>query len=522
MERLYNGIVLPDQWPPENEKYNCFQPMRVPYLEEVPEVIFIDCGRQLFVDDFLIEHNNMVREFHSAVKYPGNPIFFPQTKYENTAEFAPCAIPKCGGICYDDKDKLFKMWYIASYVKHFAYAFSHDGIHWERPELDVVPGTNLILQGISPDSGTVWLDHNAASEGDRFKLMIREVNGAAPDERGQMRVSADGIHWSEPRLTGKMDDRSTMFYNPFRRKWVQSIRRLIFPRNRCRSYWEDSDFYRSGEWDVSELPFWTGADCYDHGVFMPPELYNLDAAPYESIILGFFQILKGPPNFYGEQDGRPKLTELYAAYSRDGFHWARPDREVLIPACREEGSWEYGYVESTPGLLCVVGDELWIYYSAYAGDTKRAPHKGWTCGGMYSNGAVGLAKLRRDGFVSLHAGFDQANVTTRKLQFSGGRLFVNANTAGSILSAECLQEDGNVFPGFSKDECIGFHGNSTCAEISWRCTSLKTLADKPVKFRFSMERGDLYSFWVTDSEHGASGGYLAAGGPGYSKGRDCM
>ena len=83
-------------------------------------------------------------------------------------------------------------------------------------------------------------------------------------------------------------------------------------------------------------------------------------------------------------------------------------------------------------------------------ETPNAQHKDWTCGGMYSNGAVGLAKLRRDGFVSLHAGFDQANVTTRKLQFSGGRLFVNANTVNSILFAECLQEDGSVFPDFPR------------------------------------------------------------------------
>jgi hypothetical protein len=32
-----------------------------------------------------------------------------------------------------------------------------------------------------------------------------------------------------------------------------------------------------------------------------------------------------------------------------------------------------------------------------------------------------------------------------------------------------------------------------------------------VRFRFSMRAGQLYSFWVSADESGASGGYYAAG-----------
>jgi hypothetical protein len=37
------------------------------------------------------------------------------------------------------------------------YATSRDGIHWEKPALDVKPGTNIVVAG-SRDSNTVWLD----------------------------------------------------------------------------------------------------------------------------------------------------------------------------------------------------------------------------------------------------------------------------------------------------------------------------------------------------------------------------
>ncbi|MHC4690972.1 MAG: hypothetical protein ACYS5F_15300 [Planctomycetota bacterium] len=54
-EILYNGIVLPDEWPPRTYEMTR-EPMPVPYLENPPEDIPIDVGRQLFVDDFLAAH----------------------------------------------------------------------------------------------------------------------------------------------------------------------------------------------------------------------------------------------------------------------------------------------------------------------------------------------------------------------------------------------------------------------------------------------------------------------------------
>ena len=62
-EILYNGIELPPTWPPQNIDQNSREPLVVPYLELPPEAICIDLGRQLFVDDFLIETTNLARTF---------------------------------------------------------------------------------------------------------------------------------------------------------------------------------------------------------------------------------------------------------------------------------------------------------------------------------------------------------------------------------------------------------------------------------------------------------------------------
>ena len=71
-ETLYNGIELPDQWPPNKSVTR--EPMSVPYLRQPPAVIPIDVGRQLFVDDFLVESTTLKRTFHKAKYHPANPI----------------------------------------------------------------------------------------------------------------------------------------------------------------------------------------------------------------------------------------------------------------------------------------------------------------------------------------------------------------------------------------------------------------------------------------------------------------
>lgn len=524
---LPNGIVLPPDWPPATVDFGCSQPMRVPYLERPPAVIPIDLGRQLLLDDFLVQHTSMTRVFHQPVKHPCNPVLFPSEPHERPGNVPPCAVAKCGGVWHDPRDGRFKMWYMAGYGGVMCYAESGDGVHWVKPALDVVPGTNQCLPPtFHPDSGTVWLDDHAA-DGERFKMLFREPNhhalARAGIERGNapglLMASPDGIHWGPPRPTGPMGDRSTLFFNPFRNRWVQSIRDGC-PRGRCRRYFEHADFWQSGAWTAGQPVPWMTADCHDVAGDSLPQLYTLDAVAYESVLIGLFQILKGPPNHIGALRGEPKLTELVLGSSRDGFHWHRPDRRAFIGARREPGAWEFGYVEASGGICLIVGDELWFYYSAYAGEPSMR-ELGGIRNGMYGNGAVGLAKLRRDGFASLQPRHAGGLLQTRPVRFSGTRLFVNAETAGSALRAAVLDETGHPLPGLGLDDSEPFIGNSTCAELRWRQPgALAAVGGRPVRLEFHLDQGALYAFWASAAVDGRSGGYLAAGGPGLRGSRD--
>ncbi|MES2307652.1 MAG: hypothetical protein V4507_02230, partial [Verrucomicrobiota bacterium] len=112
-EILYNGIQLPKEWPPNQKPDGKIHPL--PYLVQPPAVIPIDIGRQLFVDDFLIEKSDLKRQFHYATRYEGNPILKPETPLELKNGEQTCATPFNDGLWWDPKDQLFKLWYHAGF-----------------------------------------------------------------------------------------------------------------------------------------------------------------------------------------------------------------------------------------------------------------------------------------------------------------------------------------------------------------------------------------------------------------------
>jgi len=515
-EKLYNGIVLPAEWPPETINTQSENPMPVPYLEHPPRVIPIDVGRQLFVDDFLIERTDLLRTCHLPEKYTGNPVLKCETALERQKDITGSTGRPC--IWWDHKEQHFKMWYQAGtyFQGTIALAISKDGIHWTRPTLDVKPGSNQALPlGFQPDSYSIVPDWQAEDPRKRFMLFATNPGGTQP---ASSFTSADGIHWINKTLTGPTADRSSMFYNPFRKKWIYSLRSAY--RGRSRHYWESSDFLAGAGWNSFGPVPWLTADCLDApeaGYNHKTQLYNFDAVAYESIMLGFFELHRGPPNGHCERMGLTKLNEISFGYSRDGFHWARPDRRAHIPASRKD-TWDRGFVESGGNICAIIGDKLLFYHSGCQGDMNAAIREDGSLnkGSMYDRNSIGFSTLRRDGFASLNAGASTGSVTTRVLQFSGEHLFVNIDAPEGEFKAEILDEKSKPIEPFTMANYVSASGDKTLTQISWNgVADLSSLKGKSVRFRFSLRRGALYAFWVSQDESGRSDGYVAGGGPGY-------
>ena len=63
----------------------------------------------------------------------------------------------------------------------------------------------------------------------------------------------------------------------------------------------------------------------------------------------------------------------------------------------------------------------------------------------------------------------------------------------------------------------------TQMKVDWKKASdLSAWAGQPVRFRFPLTDGDLYSFWVSPHSSGASHGYVAGGGPGFAGATDTV
>jgi predicted neuraminidase len=522
-EKLYNGIELPLPWPLRNLDPASAEPMPVPWLQRPPRVIPIDVGRQLFVDDFLIQNTSLERTFHQAKKFEGNPVFKAETERElgpstqgEPGEEATTFLGQ-GGVFYDPAEKHFKMFHVAGWRGPLSLATSTDLKTWTRhgpllPEGLRWTGPKLATGG---SDNCVWLDLNAKSPAERIKFLTCWLHvpkeQRPPGFNHSLHVS-DLKTWSDAVPTSvAVDDYCSFFYNPFRQKWVFSIKKGT-ARGRSRYYLESDEFLKGADWDKGV--FWTAADRLDApeppgrypGAGETPQLYSLNAVAYESLMVGMHYIHRGPKNDICDAGKFPKLLDLELGFSRDGFHWDRPDRRGFIVGSRTEGSWDRAYLHSTAGVFVVLDDQLVFPYMGTSGIAPSGKR------GMYTGGSIGLATLRRDGFASMDAEAKSGTLATRLVSFKGSHLFVNVDAPKGKLRVELLDESNKVVAA-SKP----FTGDKTKQPIEWESApDLAAFAGKPMRFRFHLTNGQLYAFWVTSDPNGASNGYVGAGGPEFA------
>jgi hypothetical protein len=293
--------------------------------------IDISTGRQLFVDDFLVEATaNVVRHWNRPIKTYG-PIVWPgsgaapKTTGGSSAQGEPvnltCATD--GGLWWDPTRQKFRLWYQADWLGDICYAESKDGIDWEYPDLGIVPGTNRIFEHDVLDSWSVTPNYAAKNPYADWKLHISPPGGFVNQA---LFYSRDGIRFTRLGEVGAAGDRSTSYYDPFRGVWVFSLRDYRSPAGRSRRYFASRDF--GGEkcrWAWPDKKF-TGTEYPEPEKWLVAtnrpnwQLYSFNAVAYESLMLGVMEILYNTPGDNGdcEKVGLPKQTGLHFCFSRDG------------------------------------------------------------------------------------------------------------------------------------------------------------------------------------------------------------
>ena len=505
-----------------------------PYLSNPPATVNVDGGRQLFVDDYLIESaNGVVRHWNRPTKLE-SPIIRPTA--DDGTRIGGCAVATDGGLWWDPTIGKFRLWYEDNWAGNMRYAESTDGLAWEFPDLGQVKGANRVFAdavekcNTDLDSWSVWPNYKAANPYADWRIFVSKPGAQTKD---MLSASSDGRHFRVLGQVGWSNDRSTLHFDSMLNQWVFSLRA-------GRHCGRARDFLAVDELKVGEALYWVdspwikdakkpeGAVDPEHWTNLDGEgdhqLYNFDAVAYESVMLGLFEIHQGPENNVCEKAGRPKITEVKFGFSRDGRNFVRGDYTAAIPSEGwDSGKWDAGYVQPLANGCVIKGDELWFYYGAFSGEPTRGNTKekryAWTVdNGMYAHAAMGLAKLRRDGFASFDG---TGELLTKPLAASGHHLFVNAAAKSGSLAVELVGVDGKVLPGYAAEDSKIENFDSTKCRVVWKTKpEIDLPASVHYRLRFRLKDAALYSFWLSRAPTGESNGWLAGGGPGYAGLRD--
>ena len=478
-------------------------PLRLDSVEIEPapkEPLAIRGRKQLFVDRYIIAHTDEVLfTLMSPQKYPGNPLLTADVPSDGQV-----IIPKL--VRWDEQKELFQLWY---YALHFfeskgeqalhAYAESGDGLHWRRPELGVCEFNGSLANNlVEGTAGMLIFDTHETNPNRRYK-------GVGYGQRGvTIWLSGDGIHWSpsakNPVLAPAGDTHSLLGWDERSKKYIGYFRPLRHPETTVHRQLREIGISFS-----DDAENWTPitpiimADAHD-----PPgtEFYWLHATPYEDVYLGILSVLHLDANVLDTSQldaaGQEQTVDMQLVCSRDGIHWNRMGNRAPWLPLGPYQSWDDQNL--WPSVPISVGDEIRLYY---AGSSLRHNLPDIRAGlgkkfeGRTRIGGIGLATLRRDGWVAARPNLHRRGVlTTRSFLLEGAALELNVEASKGKILVELLGADAQPLPGFAGAEAPSVAVNSVRHRVKWG-RPLAELRGQALCLRFTLEDADLYAFQFT-------------------------
>lgn len=472
--------------------------------------------KQLFVDDYLIgKLVNVKRTLHQPVKHP-DPLIQPVHPWENFAvqtRTAPFWVPE---------EKVWKFFYMAFAKKgkgvreqHTSlYAVSKDGLRWDKPVLNLVEwdgskANNLVAEH---DRSEQFLYHVVY---DPHDVPERRYKGMFGIGKRQPAVSPDGFHWTPLEVSAVPSaDESQMIYDELGKQFLSTVKhaapygRSVYlavskdfvtwtePRLIFHADGEDQVIGRQRIAERVSDPRWVPMTINQPSHYNV-DIYNMPVFPYEGMYLGLpMKFHQTGPTPIGNQDGF-HMVEMVS--TRDLREWQRvAGRAIFIPLSHD-GLDRYDTGTIVPPTRPIVRDgELWFYYSGMRRRFQPSNIGPLVDGrrryvSVPDNGAILLAKLRQDGFVSMDAGHQEGTLLTVRLNLEGNRMFVNADASGGRIRAEILGPTDT----FSLDRSVPVRGDHLKAELKWKGTpDWAALEGKQVRIRFHLRQASLFAFWT--------------------------
>jgi len=443
------------------------------------EVLDLGQRRELFVDDHLIDQMQDL-ELRLAAPLP-----VPLSEAPPPRSSVYSTIIEANGIYhYYTRGNVHSGERKDIYQHAYFYYRSRDGLHWEKPELNLFPKhgaahSNMILEprdAITHNFSPFYDTRPGVAAEERFKGLGGGGKTWSTDSGLHALASADGIHWRMMREApvipeGKtsehyFDSQPVVFWSEVEKLYVCYFRTWlpkVEGRRGVRS------FSRSTSKDFI---YWTEAVQQPHP--------NTDEQIYTNPAFSYFRAphiyLAFPLRYlpWAGGDIHRYSSDVVLLSARAGGDFERTFEEAFIRPGRDPQRWRWPNPISsslTLGMIQTAEDEL----SLYIQDQRYT--------------------LRLDGFASLHAGGAYGEMTTRRLRFDGTRMEINlATSAAGRIHIAILDADGGAIPGFGHEDMAPIVGDEIARTVTRKNKpDLAVLRGRVVRLHFKMRDADLYA-----------------------------
>ncbi|WP_426502447.1 hypothetical protein ACPPVO_32965 [Dactylosporangium sp. McL0621] len=446
--------------------------------------------RELFTDDYRIESAvDVGRKVHPAVKR-GAPVIVPDKPWETSDYIYGSVVTGSPGAAY-------KMWYTcynATLAYLLCYATSTDGVTWTKPNLGRYTFEGSTANNIVGDKGgTVVYDPAATDANRRYKMLTFIAADATHATLGYYAFfSPDGIAWTQYGTTPVLPygDVSNVVYDAPQGRFIATTKQRTVDISASPGTNDRMAFVSTS----TDFVTWTAPRLAVEGDYRDDEaargaggleaqVYGMPVYPYEGVYLALpwmFTITDAGANGAG---GGPIVPQLATSRDQDLLRWSRPARDPVLPL-GDQGAWDDSMI-FTSSTLQTTASTVSVYYGGFNVDHG---------GGPGQSARIGLATWRRDGFVSLrNAGDEPGTVTTRPVTYTGSTLHLNTDVfTGGSVKVEVLNASGTVVATSNP-----VTGDQLDATATWASgVSLASLAGQQVRFRFTVDGADLYSYWI--------------------------
>lgn len=450
----------------------------------------IEPGPQLFLDDYFIESMDGLQRRLIAPERLPQPVLGSKT-FGTTQPYMT--------VLHDDAANRYRIWYNSG--QEIWHAESDDGIQWRNPR--------SVSKAKHCYGASVVDDGQRETTGDsRFKIANYQTQKSSKGKRHQdggmwVGFSPDGLRWTSypknpvlpfwPKGYGKLvattvQDIIDVYFDPIARQYVAALKTpavaedglAVGPRagdniRRLVSIATSKDFIHWTEPRRILIP-----DDKTEGLL---EFYGMGGMHNRGTLrIGFVRALRDdlPCDDGGPPDGIGYST---LATSRDGKTWTRM-REPFLDRNSAPGSWDHAM--AWIGYALPVGDEVYLYYGAYARGHKVEPN---------TERQIGLAKIKRDRYVAVAPaeGNSEGRILTRAFHWPDQQLTLNLKAPKGRVRVQLVDLDGRPLATTTAPFTTDISGDALAATVPWPQGGA-TVTGKPVRLEFQLTNAELFGF----------------------------